>query len=447
MQPGIQSSMSKKKEATEIFLSAVESVMPENLIRKNLSVRDGKLTLRDICINLADFEHIYLVGFGKASAQMARTFEELLGDWLTGGHILTKYHHSVKLSKCSITEAGHPYPDKNGVDGTLRIRELAELATERDLILVLISGGGSSLLTDLPGILSLEALASLNKLLVHSGATIQEINSIRKHLSELKGGQLARIAYPAKLISFLISDVVGDAPDVIASGPTVADPSTYERALQILHKYRLQKLVSSNILHHLECGKLGKIPETVKAGDPCLMRTRNIVLGNNEVALDRAKMVATALNYEAKIVSRRVEGDVVEVAAYLFREINSYRDAAGKRKIALLFGGEPTVQIQGSGKGGRNQHLALLMAEKMKGSMGITFLAAGTDGSDGPTDATGAVCDGSTFQHALNLGLKPYEMIANFDSYTFFEKTGEHLRTGPTYTNVMDLMIVLLDFS
>ena len=438
--------MSKKKEAIEIFLSAVESVMPENLIRKNLLVRDGKLTYRDICINLIDFEHIYLVGFGKASAQMARTFEELLGDWLTEGHILTKYHHSVRLSKCSITEAGHPYPDQNGVDGTLRIRELAELATERDLVLVLISGGGSSLLTDLPGKLSLEEMASLNKLLVHSGANIQEINTIRKHLSQLKGGQLARLAYPATLISFLISDVVGDAQDVIASGPTVADPSTYEQALQILQTYHLQKAVSTNILYHLECGKLGEIPETVKAGDPCLMRTRNIVLGNNEVALERAKMVASALNYEAIIVSRTVEGDVSEVAAYLFSEIDSHREAAGKRKMALLFGGEPTVQPNGSGKGGRNQHLALLMAKKLQGTIGVTFLSAGTDGSDGPTDATGAVCDGTTFQLALNLGLEPQEMIANFDSYNFFEKTGGHLITGPTYTNVMDLMIVLLDF-
>lgn len=438
--------MYQQKEVLEIFLSAVESVLPENLIKKNLLVRNGQLSYRDVCIHLADFEHIYLIGFGKASAQMARTMEELLGNWLTGGHILTKYNHSVELKKCSITEAGHPIPDQNGIEGSKKIRELAEKATEKDLILVLVSGGGSSLLTDLPGKISLKELTELNKLLVNSGASIQEINTVRKHLSQLKGGQLARLAYPATLLSFLISDVTGDAPEVIASGPTVQDPTTFEEALQVLQKYQLRPLIAPSILNYLESGKLGEISETVKAGDPSLSCTRNFIVGNNRVALNQAKIKATKLGYETKIISCAVEGDVESVANYLFSEIISCRAIAKKQKTALLFGGEPTVKKTGGGKGGRNQHLALLMAEKLKELTKITFLSAGTDGTDGPTDATGAICDGTTIQRAIKLGLNPAELLANFDSYTFFSKVGGQILTGPTNTNVMDLMILLLDY-
>ena len=438
--------MNQQKEALDIFLSAVESVLPENLIKNNLHVRNGQLTYLDVCIQLADFEHIYLIGFGKASAQMAKTMEKLLGKWLTEGHILTKYHHSVGLQKCFITEAGHPIPDQNGVDGSKKIRELAEKATEKDLILVLISGGGSFLLADLPEKISLTELADLNKFLVHSGASIQEINTVRKHLSHLKGGQLARLAYPATILSFLISDVIGDALEVIASGPTVEDPTTFTEALQVLEKYQLRSSISPSILNYLESGKLGEIHETVKAGDPCLARTRNLILGNNKMALEQAKKKATTLGYEAKIISCEVEGEVETVADYLVSEIITCREVAHGRKTALLFGGEPTVRITGSGKGGRNQHLAFLMAEKLNGLSNITFLSAGTDGTDGPTTATGAICDGTTIRCAIDHGLKPDELLANFDSYTLFSKTGGQILTGPTNTNVMDLMIALLDF-
>ena len=436
--------MENYQDALDIFLAAVEAVLPENLIKKNIMVRDGCLTCRDICIHLADFENIYLAGFGKASAHMARTMEELLGDRLTGGHILTKYHHSVKLERCSTTEAGHPIPDQNGIDGSRQISKLAENATSKDLILLLISGGGSSLLTDLPENIQLTELALLNKMLVQSGANIQEINSVRKHLSHLKGGQLARLAYPATVLALMISDVIGDPLDVIASGPTVADPTTFAMALQVLQKYALQATVPPSVLEHLEKGRVGLLPETVKSGDICLEGIKNILLGNNEVALDQAKTKATALGYETIILPGNAEGEVATVADYLMRETNNNLERAKKHKIALIWGGEPTVHPTGRGTGGRNQHLALLMAEKLKGRSGITFLSAGTDGTDGPTDATGALCDGTTHQMALDLGLEPETMIANFDSYTFFAKTGGQLITGPTNTNVMDVIIVLL---
>ena len=437
--------MDQRKEAFEIFRSGVESVIPENLIRNNIVLKGNILSCRDVFYDLTAYERIYLVGFGKASAGMAKAMEELLGNWLSGGHILTKYHHTVPLKKCAITEAGHPIPDQNGQEGTRKILELVQQTTEKDLIIVLISGGGSSLLTDLPDGISLTELASLNKLLINSGADIREINSVRKHLSLLKGGQLARQAYPASLLTLLLSDVVGDPLDVIASGPTVADPSTFSDALQVFEKYQLQSIVPTSVLEYLKKGKSGYLQETAKEAESCFFRTRNILLGNNQTALEQSKKKAVALGYEATIISNTLEGDVNEVAEFIFSKTEAHVKAPCGSRIALLFGGEPTVQHSGQGEGGRNQHLALLMAQKLAGTDGITFLSAGTDGSDGPTDATGAICDGMTIRIAEKMDLRSEELIKNFDSYPFFEATGGLLKTGPTYTNVMDLMIVLIN--
>jgi len=437
--------MNQHQEVLEIFRSGVDSVLPNNLINNHISLIDNDLICQDVIFNLEEYEHIYLTGFGKASAGMARAMEKILGERLTGGHILTKYHHTVPLKKCTITEAGHPLPDQNGVEGTKKIEELLLRATKNDLIIVLISGGGSSLLTDLPEGIRLDELVSLNKLLVNSGANIQEINSVRKHLSRLKGGQMVRLAYPATVLTFLISDVVGDPLDVIASGPTVADPSTFGDALQVIEKYNLPSLVAPSVLEYLKRGKSGYIGETVKATDPCLLHTLNILLGNNRTALEQSKKKAIVLGYDAIIVSNEVEGDVSKVAEMIFSKIKTVTNEPYHRKIAILFGGEPTVQPTGNGKGGRNQHLVLLMAQKLAGSTGITFLSAGTDGSDGPTDATGAICDGTTLQLAIKNRLDPAKMILNFDSYPFFEVVGGHIKTGPTFTNVMDIMIALID--
>lgn len=437
--------MNKIEEAIEIYHAGVERVLPVNLVIKSVTLYGTQLTCQSVSLDLRNFKHIYLLGFGKASAAMAASMEELLGDSVTGGHVLTKYGHAKPLKKCTLTEAGHPIPDQNGVDGTLKIREFAELAAADDLLIVLISGGGSALLTDLPEGIPLEQLAVLNQLLVNSGAGIQEINSVRKHLSQIKGGQLARIAYPAKVLTLLISDVAGDPMDVIASGPTVADPSTFSDALEVLEKYHLISSVSDEIIDYLHKGKSGHLPETVKESDPCLLNCTNIILGNNFIALEGAKSKAVELGYETIVLTDRLEGDVNDIADYIYSEIRSSIKSPGMKKRALLFGGEPTVQHYGNGKGGRNQHLALLMAQKLDGNSGITFLSAGTDGTDGPTDATGAICDGTTIREAKRLNLNPEQMAHDFNSYPFFEATGGLLRTGPTYTNVMDLIVVLID--
>ncbi|MCK9411198.1 MAG: DUF4147 domain-containing protein [Prolixibacteraceae bacterium] len=433
------------EEIIEIYKAGVERVLPVNLIRNFIKLNGTSLTFQSVSINLKDLNHIYLLGFGKASAAMAASMELLLGDSIAGGHIVTKYGHTKPLKKCTITEAGHPIPDQNGVDGTAKIRELAELATKDDLLIVLISGGGSSLLADLPEGISLAQLAILNQLLVDSGADIREINCVRKHLSQIKGGQLARIAYPAKVLTLLISDVAGDPMDVIASGPTIADPTTFSDAIEVLEKYHLRSSVSVELLGYLIKGQSGHIPETVKDSDTCLLNSSNIILGNNFTALQGAELKAIELDYETIVVTDRLEGDVKDVANAIYLEIESTLKKAGVKRIALLFGGEPTVQRLGNGKGGRNQHLALLMAQKLDGTSGITFLSAGTDGTDGPTDATGAICNGNTISLAKCLNLTPEQMANDFNSYPFFETTGGLLRTGPTYTNVMDMMVVLIE--
>ncbi len=434
-----------KNIAVKIFRSGVDSVLPENLVSNGISLKATILTCQDLRYDLNAFEHIYVVGFGKASAALAQAVEKLLDQRITGGHIITKYGHSVKLNRIDISEAGHPIPDNCGLEGTEKIVQIVKQATANDLVIVLISGGGSSLLTDIPEEISLGELKVTNQVLVNSGADISEMNSIRKHISRLKGGQLARLVYPATLLTLLISDVIGDLPDVISSGPTVADPSTYNDALQVLDKYNLGPNIPGSVIDYLKKGNSGFIPETVKEGDACLLHARNCLLGNNKTALLHSKNMAVNLGYEAFIISDVVSGDVNEVAEYLFSQITAYSGDLRYKRIALLFGGEPTVKPTGNGKGGRNQHLALMMAKKIAGMNGITFLSAGTDGTDGPTDATGAVCDGSTLQQAAYLGIDIQKSILTFDAYPFFEAVGGLLKTGPTYTNVMDLMIVLID--
>ena len=437
--------MDQLKAAMEIFKAGVGSVLPKNLIRNHIVLKENILSCRDVHMDLADYQHIFLVGFGKASAEMAQTMELILENRITGGHILTKYGHSVPLRFVSVSEAGHPVPDQNGTEGTVKIMEIVRKATVNDLVIVLISGGGSALLTDLPAGIGLEDLSKVNSQLINSGADIREINAVRKHISHLKGGQLVRLASPAAVLSLILSDVVGDRLEVIASGPTVADSSTFEDALQVLEKYHLESTIPKPVSEYLRLGKSGLLPETVKENDPCLHRTMNLLLGNNLTALIESQKKAEEFGYEATIVSHVIDGDVSDVANFIMVQTMNAARGTGKRKKALLFGGEPTVRNTGHGKGGRNQHLALLIAQKLSGTQGIVFLSAGTDGSDGPTDAAGAVCDGTTVEKAKKMNLDAQEYLQNFDSYHFFDAMNGLIKTGPTCTNVMDLMIVLID--
>ncbi len=437
--------MDNRSTAIDIFLSGVDSVKPDNLIKRYVSINKTTLHIEKLAFNLNVVRSIYIVGAGKASAAMAETMETVLGQRITAGHIITKYEHSVPLKYIGITEAGHPVPDDNGIKGTQQILSLISKAGVDDLVICLLSGGGSALLADVPEGCTLDDLKTLSSILLKTGADITEMNCIRKHLSKVKGGQLAKTASPATVVSLILSDVIGDPLDVIASGPTAPDPTTFADAFSILRKYKIENEIPRNIFHVLREGMDKKRSETLKPSDEILTYTHNLIIGTNLLALKTAKEKAEASGYQTEIVTNRLDGDVSAASGYIFETIKSAKNKYSGKNICLLFAGEPTVKIAGKGLGGRNQHLALLVAKLIKDLPGVTFLSGGTDGSDGPTDAAGAVVDSFTSKNASDLNLDIAQYINNFDSYHFFRQEGGLIKTGPTQTNVMDLMIALID--
>ena len=437
--------MNNRQTAIDIFLTGVESVKPGNLINRYVSLNGNILHIEKIRFDLSTIKNIYVVGAGKASAAMAQAIEPILGHRISAGHIVTKYDHAVPLEFIEITEAGHPVPDEKGINGTAQVLSIVKKAEKDDLVICLISGGGSALLADVPEGCTLQDLKTLSSVLLRTGANINEMNCIRKHLSKVKGGQLAKAASPARVVSLILSDVIGDPLDVIASGPTAPDPTTFADAISMIRNYHIERDIPEQILKVLQDGADKKLPETLKDTDTILRQTSNLIIGTNLLALQTAKEKAESLGYESRIITNRLDGDVGDVANYIVNVTRHSKVEASNKKICLLFAGEPTVKIQGTGLGGRNQHLALLVAGLLADLPGITFLSGGTDGSDGPTDATGAVVDSFTSQHASNLCLDMDQYFNNCDSYHFFRQEGGLIVTGPTQTNVMDLMVVLID--
>ena len=429
----------KTSELIEIFLAGVENVKPKNLMTRYVSIDKGILLLDDISFDLTAVKNIYVTGFGKASAAMSQALESILGERITEGCVITKYGHSIPQKFVEIIEAGHPVPDENGLRGTQKILSIVNKAGKDDLVICLISGGGSALLADVPKGCTLEDLKSLNSILLKTGANITEVNCIRKHLSEVKGGLLAKAAYPAQLVSLIISDVIGDPLDVIASGPTTVDSTTFADAVSILKKYNIEDKIPNQLYRILLDGVNNNQKETLKTSDEALLNTKNRIIGTNLSALRAAKKKADSFGYNTRIVTNTLDGDVADVADFIIETIKS-----ADKNSCLLFGGEPTVKVTGTGLGGRNQHLALIIADRIKDMSDITVLTAGTDGTDGPTDATGAIVDSGTWEHASQLNLNPEQFIANNDAYHFFKQAGGLIITGPTQTNVMDLMIALV---
>jgi glycerate 2-kinase len=431
--------------AEQIFLAGIESVLPSRLITQEMSLKDNRLIIGPQSFSMEAIENIYVIGAGKASAVMGAEVEKILGNRITEGHIVVKYGHSCKVKYMDISEAGHPIPDENGIKATLKILRIAEQASWNDLVICLLSGGGSSLLPDIPEGCSLKELIKLNDILIKSGASISEINAVRKHLSAVKGGQLARVVYPATLVNIIISDVPDDQFDVIASGPTVPDPTTFLQALNVLATFGLTRIVPQGILAYLNAGVAGNRPETPKPGDPVFDNTFNILVGSNKTALETARRKGPEFNINAVIIDNNLQGDTSTVAEYLIETALRFKkDKDEVKPVCLLFGGETTVKVIGSGTGGRNQHLALLSALLLQNIDGITILAAGTDGNDGPTKAAGAVVDSVTVPEAVKKNIDPQKYLREFDSFHFFKKAGGHIITGPTMTNVMDIIVVIV---
>lgn len=428
--------------AEQIFLAGVEQVLPDRLLRSQLRFEQGRLRIGNR--TLPPFRKLYVLAAGKAAASMGKAAEEILGDRITAGHVLTKYGHGLPLKRLAVSEAGHPLPDAAGVEATRRLLAIARQAQEGDLLLCLLSGGASALMTDLPEGCSLDELILANDLLVKSGADIAAINTLRKHVSAIKGGQLAVAAAPANVVSLILSDVVGDDPGVIASGPTAADPTTYADAWSVLERFGLLDRFPASLRTHLQKGREGLRNETPKPGDPIFNNVLNYMLGNNRLALEGAARKAASLGFETHILTDGLQGDVTDVEGYILQAIRSFAETGGRKPRCLLLGGEPTLNVSGTGLGGRNQHLALRLALKMDPGNGITLLCAGTDGTDGPTDAAGAVVDGQTCIDAQQMHIHAIDYLHRFDSYSFFQQVGGHIFTGSTRTNVMDMIVVLI---
>jgi glycerate 2-kinase len=438
--------MNQRTNAEHIFLAGIDSVLPERLITKAMDIRDNHLVIDQLNFSLEEIENIYVIGAGKASAMMGAEVEKILGNRITDGQIVVKYGHSCKLKYIKVTEAGHPVPDSNGFKATRAILNITEKANRNDLVICLLSGGGSALLPDFPEGSSPEEMMIVNDLLINSGACIKEINAVRKHLSVVKGGQLAMAVCPATLISLILSDVPGDPLDVIASGPTTPDPTTFQQALAVLEKFNLSQSVSTKILKYLQEGETGNKPETPKPGDSVFEKTYNLLIGTNRLALEAAKQKALEYNINPVIIDDQLQGDTGTVAEYIVETSLKFKgDKSEVKPVCLLFGGETTVKMTGKGLGGRNQHLALLCSILLQNHPGITILSAGTDGTDGPTDSAGAVVDSDTVPGAISKNIDPDKYIREFDSYHFFKKAGGQIITGPTMTNVMDIIVVIVD--
>ncbi|MDP6925319.1 MAG: glycerate kinase [Candidatus Scalindua sp.] len=437
-----------RKHANEIFEHVLGTLDPNQLVKKKVSIRDSTLMVEEREYDLDNYENIYVVGGGKACAPMAKAMEDLLGDKIDDGLIVVKYNHSLPLKKIETVEASHPIPDKDSVRGTSNILRLLSKTGEKDLIICLISGGGSALLVQPHKEITLPGIQIVSAKLFECGASIDEINTVRKHLSSVKGGQLAKAAYPSTLITLMLSDVVGDPMDIIASGPTVPDESTFEDAYKIIRKYSLEEKILNSVYQFLRSGKMGKVEETPKTGNEIFDNTQNVIVGSNKIALDAAEEKAKDLGYNTIVLSSLVEGESREIAKF-FAAIAKEVSCTGTpvpKPACIIAGGETTVTIKGKGKGGRNQEFALSAAMEIEGCEGVVILSAGTDGTDGPTDATGAIVDYNTCKGAREkLSQKPEEFLNNNDSYNFFKKTREHIVTGPTMTNVMDIMISLID--
>jgi hydroxypyruvate reductase len=397
-----------------------------------------------------EINRIFVIGFGKAVIPMAHAVFERLRGRITAGVLVAKHIKDKEIisfqETIRITCGEHPVPNEKSIEAAKMIIQMLKLADLKgdDLIITLISGGGSSLVTLPREPVSISNLLELTRELLRSGATINEINTIRKHLDEIKGGGLLKSFGTANSANLILSDVIGDDLSVIASGPTSLDPSTYSDAINILNKYDLWKDLNGNIRHVLGQGADGKLPETIKENDPLLTNAQNWIVGSLEIAAQAAKLKAHSLGYQCEIYKLNLKGEAKVVGTELANYIKSkaIHTDLSKKPLCIIAGGETTVTIHGSGKGGRNQELALAAALELKGSKNIDLVTLATDGEDGPTDAAGVHVNGQTIGDAELIGLNAEDFLRENDSYHFFEKTGELIRTGPTGTNVNDLVLM-----
>lgn len=437
------------RKARTLALKSLEAALnaadPKQIIKSKLRLKGSTLAVDKHSLDLRKFKHVYVVGGGKASGSMAEALEQVLGNRITKGLVNVPRGDRNKTNTILLHEASHPIPDETGVEGTRRMVEMVEQAEKDDLVICLISGGGSSLMPLPRGDITISDKKQITNALLRCGATINEINTVRKHISDFKGGWLAKKAYPATILNLILSDVVGDPLDFIASGPTVPDSTTFSDAIDILEKHALWSRAPETIRKMLFDGLNGKIPETPKAGDEAFKKAFNVVIGNSRLASLAACNSLKAEGLNAILLTATMEGEARHVGV-LLAAIGHETTVSGNpvsRPVGIVAGGETTVTVTGKGLGSRNQEIALAAALKLKDLRGLAIASMSTDGIDGPTDAAGAVADGETVARAVKQGLKPEEFLVDNDSYHFFEKLGDLIFTGPTGTNVNDISVVV----
>jgi hydroxypyruvate reductase len=381
---------------------------------------------------------IVVLGCGKASGAMARAAEDVLGDRIADGFVVVKDGYTAPLRRIRLAEAGHPVPDARGLAASAHLLELAARARADDLVLFLVSGGGSALTPAPAPPVTLEEKQQITRLLLAAGATIAELNAVRKHLSRFKGGLLARAAWPATVVTLALSDVIGDPLDVIASGPTAPDPTTFATALDVLERRGAKTRAAASVRERLEAGARGEVEETPKPGDRIFDRVTNLVVGNNALITDAAVATAQRFGYQTRFLSRAIQGETRDVARELVAQARRLEAPA-----CLVAGGETTVTVKGPGTGGRCQEFALAAALALGPGEDVTVLAAGTDGTDGPTDAAGAIVDSGSVERGRTAGVDAVRALADNDAYRFLRASGDLLVSGPTNTNLLDLYVLL----
>jgi glycerate 2-kinase len=442
---------STDREARRIALvglkAALDAADPRQLIKSRVTLRGNQLRIDERSFDLQKSENVYVVGGGKASGAMAEAMEAVLGDHITGGAINVPYQSGpYAVSRIRLQEASHPVPDESGVKGTRQILDVARHADENDLIICLISGGGSSLMPLPRRDISLSNKKLVTEALLNSGAPINEINTVRKHLSDFKGGWLAKSAYPAIVINLILSDVLGDPLDFIASGPSVPDSTTFQEAIEVLEKYKLWNDMPESVKNVLLDGRNGLLEETPKKDDKAFQKVHNFIVGNNRLATLAAHTELRSIGLNTLYLTSYLEGEarhVGTVLAAIAREIAATGNPVA-RPAAVVVGGETTVSVVGQGAGGRNQEIALGAALKIQGMRGVAIGSASTDGVDGPTDAAGALVDGRTIRRSKSLGLNAEQFLMDNNSYALFSELGDLIFTGPTGTNVNDVSIIVV---
>jgi glycerate 2-kinase len=432
----------------EVVDRAIASVEPSIAMRRRLRLEEERLMVGDKEFNLSEVGRIVVVGGGKASGRMAEILEEILEDRITDGLVNVSEGTAAKhrLHTIKLNEAGHPTPTEASVRGAEEMMNLVAGLGPQDIVICLLSGGGSALVTLPAEGISLEDLKNTTQLLLKSGASIHEVNAVRKHLSRIKGGQLAKAAFPAKVITLLISDVVGDRLDTIASGPTYPDSTTYSDAFAVIEKYGLTEKLPKNVLNHLKSGVEGKLAETSKPGEKYFLNTHHEIIARNADAVEAAAEVGKSHDLNVSILTTTMQGEARDIGAQLAATAKKVA-ATGKplsRPALLISGGETTVTVRGEGTGGRNQELVLTAATEISGLENAVVAAFSTDGIDGPTDAAGAIADSFTIERSRHLELDSLDYLNRNDSYSFFRELRDLLLTGPTRTNVADIVCIVL---